>query len=678
MKKFILFIQERHQFLYNLFLLLFAMSIVVYVLPRKGSFKYEFQKGKPWLHEDYVAPFDFAIIRSQTDIDTEKGEIAARSPLFFKRLPDEDSLQIQKFETSLIEVQDSTMSPDGEVALHARKLLITIYEKGLIQTSEIEVQPNKPLLINQDGVNENLDINNFYSLNQAKDVLLTDSILSQDERIRAFALGALNYSVLFDKKTTDAYLESQLGKVLTTQGLVQQGENIVFKGNIVDEQIFNKLSSIKLAYEGSFANRSSFYLVLGGQILLVGTLLYMLFLFLSHFRPHILENSTSLTLVLFNMVVMVILAKVVVGYNPSWIYLTPFPILPIILRAFYDTRLALFAHIVTILLIGFLAPNGFEFVFLQFVAGIFSILTVTGIFKRAQLFTASLKITAIYMIVFLGFTIIQEGTVDLDDLLVLGFFGINGFLSLFAFPLIYLFEKVFGLVSDVTLLELSDTNSPILRELSEKAPGTFQHSLQVANLAESATLAVGGNALLVRTGALYHDIGKLDAPFYFVENQTTGVNPHDELSFQESAKIIIGHVSNGIKRAKKAKLPETIIDFIRTHHGTSTVQYFYRQYIKSFPDKEGDLEPFTYPGPKPFSKETAILMMADSVEAASKSLKEYTESSVTDLVTRIINHQMQEGQFENADITLKEILEIKAVFAKKLLNIYHLRIEYPD
>lgn len=677
MRKFILFIQDKHQLIYNLFLLVITLSVVVYVLPRKGSFKYEFQKGKPWLHEDYVAPFDFAILRSEADIETEKEEISKRSPLFFKKFEAQEEKQLNNFNQSVLAINDSLLMHSEEVK-RARVLLSKIYQRGLIQTSEVDLKEDRPMLINDKGINSPLQLSDFYSLQQAKGLLLNDSILSKNQKITSNALGALGYSVVFDKKTTEAYLESQLNKVLKTQGLVQQGENIVFKGNIVDETIYNKLSSIRKAYEGSFDNRSSFYLVLTGQVLLVGTLLYMLFLFLTHFRPHILENSSSLTLVLFNLVVMVILAKMIVDYNPSWIYLTPFPILPIILRAFYDTRLALFVHIVTILLIGFLAPNGFEFVFLQFVAGIFSILTVTGIFKRAQLFTASFKITLIYMVVFLGFTIIHEGNISQNDVFVLGYFGINGFLSLFAFPLIYLFEKVFGLVSDVTLLELSDTNSPILRELSEKAPGTFQHSLQVANLAESATQAVSGNTLLVRTGALYHDIGKLDSPVYFVENQSTGVNPHDELSFQESAKIIIGHVASGVKRAKKANLPEGIIDFIRTHHGTSTVQYFYKQYIKSFPDKEGDLEPFSYPGPKPFSKETAILMMADSVEAASKSLKEHTEKSVNELVEKIINHQMAEGQFENADITLKEILQIKEIFKKKLMNIYHLRIEYPD
>ncbi len=677
MRKFILFIQDKHQLIYNLFLLVITLSVAVYVLPRKGSFKYEFQKGKPWLHEDYVAPFDFAILRSEADIETEKEEISKRSPLFFKKFDAQKDNQLASFNQSILALNDSALWQSEEVK-RARLLLSKIYQRGLIQTTEVDLSEERPMLINDKGINSPLLLSDYYSLQQAKGLLLNDSILSENQKITSNAIGALGYSVVFDKKTTEAYLQSQLNKVLKTQGLVQQGENIVFKGNIVDETIYNKLNSIRQAYEGSFDNRSSFYLVLTGQVLLVGTLLYMLFLFLTHFRPHILENSSSLTLVLFNMVVMVVLAKMVVDYNPSWIYLTPFPILPIILRAFYDTRLALFVHIVTILLIGFLAPNGFEFVFLQFVAGIFSILTVTGIFKRAQLFTASFKITLIYMVVFLGFTIIHEGNISQNDLFVLGYFGINGFLSLFAFPLIYLFEKVFGLVSDVTLLELSDTNSPILRELSEKAPGTFQHSLQVANLAESATQAVSGNTLLVRTGALYHDIGKLDSPVYFVENQSTGVNPHDELSFQESAKIIIGHVASGVKRAKKANLPEGIIDFIRTHHGTSTVQYFYKQYIKSFPDKVGDLEPFSYPGPKPFSKETAILMMADSVEAASKSLKEHTEKSVNELVEKIINHQMAEGQFENADITLKEILQIKEIFKKKLMNIYHLRIEYPD
>ncbi|MGB0178112.1 MAG: HD family phosphohydrolase, partial [Owenweeksia sp.] len=301
-----------------------------------------------------------------------------------------------------------------------------------------------------------------------------------------------------------------------------------------------------------------------------------------------------------------------------------------------------------------------------------------NLYKRGQLFFTAAKIIAVYCLSYLSMAIIQEGSLKQIELMNFAYFAGNGFLTLISFPLIYLQEKLFGFVSDVSLLELSDTNNPLLRQLAQKAPGTFQHSLQVANLAEAAVLSIQGNALLVRTGALYHDIGKMTYPMYFIENQHTGLNPHDELSFEESAQMIIGHVKEGIKIAKKNNLPDVLIDFIRTHHGTTTVMYFYKQYIKNFPEEEVNLKKFTYPGPKPFSKETAALMMADSVEAASRSLSRPDHDSIDKLVEGIIDHQMDTGQFENAEITLREIKDIKKIFKKMLMNIYHVRIQYPE
>jgi cyclic-di-AMP phosphodiesterase PgpH len=381
--------------------------------------------------------------------------------------------------------------------------------------------------------------------------------------------------------------------------------------------------------------------------------------------------------ILFNILFMFGLASTVAHINPAYIYITPFPILPIVLRSFFDTRVALFVHMIAALIIGLLAPNSFEFITLQFATGMFSIVTISGLYKRGQIFLAAFQISLVYIFVYVGFSLFKEAQLDVQTFEPLLHFALNGLLCLFAFPLIYIFERVFGLVSDITLLELSDTNSPLLRELAEKAPGTFQHSLQVANLAESAVLAINGKPLLVRTGALYHDIGKMNNPLYFIENQTTGVNPHDELSYIESAEIITAHVRKGIELAKVHKLPEKVIDFIRTHHGTSTVQYFYRQYLTSFPDELDAKSEFTYPGPKPFSKETAVLMMADSVEAASRSLKRPNEETLSQLVESIIEQQLADRQLENADITLREIAIVKQVLKKKLLNVYHLRVEYP-
>jgi putative nucleotidyltransferase with HDIG domain len=354
----------------------------------------------------------------------------------------------------------------------------------------------------------------------------------------------------------------------------------------------------------------------------------------------------------------------------------PFCLLPIIVKAFFDTRVALFTHLITVIIIGFIVPNGFEFVYLQLMAGIVSILSVLQMYKRAQLFVSAAKIISIYFVSYFAISLTQEGSVDGIEWMNFLWLGANGALTLFAYPLIFAFEKTFSLVSDVSLLELSDTNNPLLRDLAQKAPGTFQHSIQVANLAEEGILEIGGNALLVRAGALYHDIGKMKNPQFFIENQHQGINPHDDLSAEESGEIIINHVKNGIDIAKENNLPDELIDFIRTHHGTSMVAYFHKQYVASFPDDLESSEKFTYKGPKPFSKETAMLMMADSVEAAARSLKSPNAENIDKLVESIINRQIDHNQFENADITMKEITQIKKLYQKKLQSIHHLRVEY--
>jgi putative nucleotidyltransferase with HDIG domain len=335
-------------------------------------------------------------------------------------------------------------------------------------------------------------------------------------------------------------------------------------------------------------------------------------------------------------------------------------------------------HLVAMLIIGFQVPNSFEFIFLQIVAGVFSVLMVNNLYRRKDLFLTAGKITLVYAVSYFSLAILQEGSILTIDYGVFAFFVGNGLLTLISFPLIYFQEKIFGFVSEISLLELSDTNNPLLRQLAETAPGTFQHSMQVANLTENAIIAIGGNALMARTGALYHDIGKMQSPMYFIENQSTGINPHDELSFEESAEIIIGHVSAGISLAKRNKLPDLLIDFIRTHHGTSTVMYFYRQYLRDFPEDKQAIGKFMYPGPKPFSKETAVLMMADTVEAASRSIQNPDHDKIDQLVEKLIDHQMNDGQFENAPITLREIRSVKKIFKKILMNIYHVRIKYPD
>jgi len=372
----------------------------------------------------------------------------------------------------------------------------------------------------------------------------------------------------------------------------------------------------------------------------------------------------------------VFLTTLVVNYDSSFVYIVPICILPLVLKAFFDARLGMFAHVITVLLLGFVVSNNYEYMFLQIIAGIVTILTVSELYKRANLFISVGQITLVYIVAYFAFFVIHEGSVENLEWETFGLFILCGLATLFVQPLIYAYEKIFGLVSDVSLLELTDTNTKLLKELSNKAPGTFHHSLNVANLAEASANEIGANAMLVRVGALYHDIGKMKNPTYFTENQSTGINPHDELSSKESAAIIINHVIDGIEIAKKYNLPDRVIDFIRTHHGTNLVYYFYNK--EKNLESDANIEDFKYPGSRPFSKETAILMMCDSVEAASKSLKEPTSTKIDAFVENIINKQMESEQFLNANITFKEIELIKKVLKHKLANIYHLRIEYPE
>jgi putative nucleotidyltransferase with HDIG domain len=402
----------------------------------------------------------------------------------------------------------------------------------------------------------------------------------------------------------------------------------------------------------------------------------MLMLFIYKYRPVIFNNNTKLTFIFSNVILVVFFTVTVLNFDSSYLYIVPICILPLLLKAFFDARVGLFVHVLTVLILGFIVPNSFEYMFLQIMAGIVTILSVSELYKRANLFISIGQIIFIYLIGYFAFFIIHEGGIEGISLNILGLFVLNGVFTLFVQPLIYLFEKLFNLVSDVSLLELSDTNSAFFKEFSDKAPGTFHHSLQVANLSESAASAIGANALLTRVGALYHDIGKINNPVYFTENQRGTISPHNEISPKESAQIIIDHVIKGVEVAKKIKLPDRVVDFIRTHHGTSKVYYFYKKHEELTGEINED--DFVYSGPKPFSKETAILMMADGVEAASKSIKEPTVEILKEFVNKIINMQLEEKQFMNSNITLAEIEIVKKVFIDKLINIYHLRIEYPE
>jgi putative nucleotidyltransferase with HDIG domain len=520
-------------------------------------------------------------------------------------------------------------------------------------------------LINQDQVSGIIN-----------DVLADKNLSLYKTQFTSLFFDLIQPNLEYDKSFTEKVIKEELDKIAYTRGSIEKETLIISKGEIVEGDKYQILVSLKSEFESQVWNASNYNWILFAYTLLVSLALLMLLLFLRKYRIEVFENNTKVTFIFFNIFLMVFITTMVVNYNSKYIYVVPICILPLVFKAFFDARLGLFAHVITVLLLGSIVPNSYEYMFLQIIAGIVTILTVSELYKRANLFISVGQITVIYIIAYFAFFVIHEGSIETIKWETFIWFILCGLATLFVQPLIYIYEKLFGLVSDVSLLELSDTNTKLLKELSNKAPGTFHHSLNVANLAESCANEVGANAMLIRVGALYHDIGKMKNPTYFIENQSTGINPHDEMSSKESARIIIDHVITGIEIAKKYNLPDRVIDFIRTHHGTSMVYYFYMK--EKGLENEVDKSEFCYPGPKPFSKETAILMMCDSVEAASKSLKEPTSTKIDAFVESIINKQIDEDQFLNANITFKEIQAIKKVLKYKLANIYHLRIEYPE
>ena len=656
---------------------------IVYLFPNTGKFKYSFEKGKPWQSENLYAPFNFAIKKAQAEIEKEQLDIKNNASAYF----DVNTQVSDKILSDYIEKFNKTFKD----TLNLNTQNTDLYKKGKafidglyyidLLDSDYSFSKDKPVvLIAANTIEKQLQYGDLVQFDQLKERLenhFSNSIPSDDRnKMISLFFDIIKPNVSLNESLTQKTLEEELSQISQTRGSIEKGQLIISKGKVVKSEEYSILNSLKTEYESQVWNSTNYNWVLVAYTLLVALALLMLLLFLRKYRMEVFLNNTKVTFIFFNVVLMILLTTLVINYNSQYIYVVPLCILPLVLKAFFDARLGLFAHVLTVLLLGFIVPNSYEYMFLQIIAGIVTILTVSELYKRANLFISVGQITLIYIIAYFAFFVIHEGQITTLEWKTFGLFILCGLATLFVQPLIYIYEKIFGLVSDVSLLELSDTNTKLLKELSNKAPGTFHHSLNVANLAEASANEIGANSMLVRVGALYHDIGKMKNPTYFTENQSTGINPHDELSSRESARIIIDHALNGIEIAKKHNLPDRVIDFIRTHHGTSLVYYFYMK--EKAENEDVKLEDFSYPGPKPFSKETAILMMCDSVEAASKSLKEPTSTKINEFVENIVNKQMESGQFLNADITFKEIQSIKKVLKHKLANIYHLRIEYPE
>jgi len=668
--------------IYKYILYFLTIACIVFFFPRGGHFKYEFQKSKPWQYENLYAPFDFSIRKTDAEIAAERKSIHQNQIPYYRfdaktALAAYDAYEAE-FPAAFPEAEYSNRRRNNLKRL-GRAIIDSIYRTGLGDLGSRP--PAGDVYLVRDNEARRMP---WESIHQTRDLEATLTQLIREKRLEAYQeaylpllLRVLRPNVSLDTRLTEKELENRLNNISLTRGSVDEGKLIIAKGEVVEAENLKMLESLKAEYESELWTASNAYFILAGYTILVALVLMMLLLFLKKYRPAVYRNNINVTFIFFNILMMVFLTTLVVKYDADLVYVVPLCILPLILKTFFDARLGLFVHVLTVLILGFVVPNSFEYIFLQIVAGIVTILTVSELYKRANLFISVGQITLIYILGYFAFHIIHEGSLDNVVWVNFGFFLLNGMITLFAQPLIYIYEKMFGMVSDVSLLELSDTNSKLLKELSNKAPGTFNHSLQVANLAEAAANEIGANAMLVRVGALYHDIGKMNNPTYFTENQTTNINPHDDLDPKSSAEIIIQHVIGGIEMARKNKLPDRVIDFIRTHHGTTLVYYFYKKFKEEYPDAV-DEKDFRYPGPIPFSRETAILMMSDAVEAASKSLVNPTYPIIDEFVDRIVGGQMQAGQFLNADITFKDIETVKKVLKQRLTNIYHLRVEYPE
>ncbi|PID89599.1 MAG: transmembrane HD family protein [Bacteroidia bacterium] len=689
---------------------LIAVGIIVYLFPQERKFRYEFRKGAPWQHEDLIAPYDFPIYKTAAELKAEKDSIVKRFSSYFKYDTSVETSQKKFFRNNFYQkwqrqrqLYDSLKLQNKFVeqladSVYNKKIkseyfskiigiLHLLYSNGIIEYSDGNA--DQTIVIMRENVAEEYDLEDFFTLKSAYEYLFSHLDVSdktndalREEKINFIKTLDLNEYLLpnlfYDEKTSKKVKKSLIDAISITTGMVQENQGIIFRGEVVNDEKFRILESLKREYESTIGNTRNFYFLILGQLIFAFATFLMLYLFLHTFRKDIIRDVKTMSFILLLILLFFSIGKIVINTAAVSIYLIPFVIVPIIIRIFFDTRLALFSHLTTIILVGFLAPNGFEFLFLHFIAGVVSIISLKNLRRRGQLFTTSVLILATYFFIYFGLAIIQEGDISKIKTTNFAWFIGNGLLILLTYPLIYVFERTFGFLSDVTLIEISDSNSGIMRMLAEKAPGTFQHSMQVANLAEEAIYSINGNPLLTRAGALYHDIGKLEMSQFFVENQLSGINPHDQMDFETSASVIISHVTKGVELAQKHKVPSQIIDFIRMHHGTGKTQYFLRSFINKYPEKKVDEAKFTYPGPKPNSKETAVVMMADSIEAASRSLKILKEDSISKLVDKIIDYQIREDQFSDSNLTFRDITTVKSIFKQKLKNIYHARIEYPE
>ena len=659
-----------------------AALLIFWQMPRAVKFQYEFQLFKPWQHESLYAPFDFPIYKDAEMLKVENEEaLKSVKPIF-----QFDNAATLAARNALEAAFDSEVHSTEATAGANKKALLDLFDqienRGVVAYDKTldELSPETPIRLVRDKAATTVNFGSLFTMNSAHEAVerwMNETHQGIDQQLVSSLLySALRQNVEYDANLTRNEKDKALSKISLTYGMVQKDELIISEGEIVDDRAFAVLNSLQREYaSGSYSRNDTLWLELS-QLFLVILLLSMIFLYLRalHYNDVYVEMN-KINLILLLMVVTIVPSYWIMRLHPSYILMMPVVMLTMIMVTFFSPALAFTIQVVTVLLVSMAVPNPFQYIFMHLVASMVVIFVLSKHKMRPHYFYSSLLLFVVYFAVYVAFTLLSSTSIDWW---VVGMLALNSLFTMLSLPLVFLFEKMFRLTTSLTLMELNNTNSPLLRQLATTAPGTFQHSIQVANLCDEVLFEIGGDTLLARTGALYHDIGKLKNPMYFTENQHGGYNSHNDISNVESAQIIISHVLDGIEMARKGRLPEQVIDFIRTHHGTRRTEYFYVMEKREHPDEEVDPADFTYHGPIPFSKETAVLMICDSVEAASRSLKEPDENNISNLVDNIIQKQMDDGQFLNVDLTMRDFTRIKKVLKKKLMSIYHVRIAYPE
>lgn len=671
MKKILYWLLTNFSLVYKVLAVLVVSLLILLVFPNQKKSDYDFVAGGFWNNEDLYAPFDFAVQKSQEEIDRDIATAKSDALLFFYF----DSVVCDKVENQLLNMEWHLTNYQRNELL---RVVNQIYSRGYLQEPD-KMDINRTIILLRGNVGTTRGYADFYNRAQINDLLDERLVgFSNSDSLRVFLLNnLLQPNIVFDDIRTKLEEDSRVSQISSASGMVSMGQLIVSKGEYITPEKANVLRSLESEKKTRFdINYSEMNRNIGLYLLII-IAFTALFLFLALIKHPLLSDNKKVTFVLFIIFMMSFMVAMLLRINPDWVMLAPLCLAPILVRVFFDMRVALYIHLVIIIIIASFVPNSFEFIFYQLIAGMMSIISVKNFEHRSNFFVVSLIVFLTYSAIYVAGVLSQDTTLENIHIDRFVIFFCNALLLLMAFPFTYLFEKIFGFVSVLTLLEISSTNAKALRDLSNKAPGTFQHSVQVANIAEDMINEIGGNSLLARVGALYHDIGKMYAPLYFTENQTSGFNPHAELESEDSASVIISHVRNGVEMAKKYHLPESVIDFIRTHHGTTKTGYFYNRYLMEHPGEPVDEALFAYNGPKPYSRETAVVMLVDSVEAAVRSLKNHDKESISDLIDRIVEGKIRDNQFSNCNITFRDIDTIKRILKDKMLSIYHVRIAYP-